>query len=198
MTDNLNIKNSTIPEKRMEYERNLTIAELHAQFKSLDYIHQELIKREIYNPETNAPYARSTVAKFIKKKLPQFYKSIYSDVNPDEYRFKQLAELQVVKEENALTKNWKNILKAIEIESKITGTFVHERDLPVDLKILWDFVTELTKKKINPEQMLLSMTEQLKLDTSHSLELNEETETLYDPDYSETEIVEVSENGFIG
>jgi len=194
----MDIKASTVPAKRMAQERDLVIAELHAEYRSLDYIHQELIKRGIYNPDTNSPYARSTVQKIITQKLPQIYKSIYKDINPDEYRFKQLAELQVIKEANAQTKNWKNILKAIEIESKITGTFVHERDLPVDLKILWDFVAELTKKKINPEQMLLSMTEQLKLDTSHVLELNEpdEIEISYD-NYPETETIEISENGII-
>lgn len=180
----------------MAQERDLVIAELKAQFKSLDYIHQELINRGIYNPDTNAPYARSTVQKIITQKLPQIYKSIYKDVDPDEYRFKQLAEIDIIKQEAHASGQIKSVLKAIEIEAKITGTFVHERDLPVDLKILWDFVTELTKKKINPEQMLLSMTEQLKLDTSHTLELNEEIE-LIDDDYSEAEIVEISENGTI-
>lgn len=191
-------KPSTVPAKRMAHERDLIIAELHAQFRSLDYIHQELINRGIYNPETNLPYARSTVAKIITQKLPQIYKSIYKSADPDEYRFKQLAEIESIKKEAHASGQIKSVLKAIEIEAKITGTFVHERDLPVDLKILWDFVTELTKKKINPEQMLLSMTEQLKLDTSHVLELNEpdEIETSYD-DAEYSEIIEVSENEFI-
>lgn len=193
----MDTKISTVPSKRMASERDAVIVEMQTKFKSLDEIYKELIDRDIYNPKTGKPYSRSAVYKAIQRS-PRIFKSIFGEINPDEYRAKELAELQILKQDLYRTGQLKSVVKVIELESKLVGSQVHERELPVDLKILWDWVTEVTKKRLNPEQMLLSQTEHLKLDSSHVLELDEiENEILDDDAEYSDEIIEISENEFI-